>query len=91
MWRKKYNLKPEAVAVSCGPGSYTGLRIGVSEAKGLCFGFDIPLIAVPTLEIMACAVMFQGIHAEDVLFSPMIDCSALWKYIQQSIIWHYNR
>ena len=77
---QKYNLKPEAVAVSCGPGSYTGLRIGVSEAKGLCFGFDIPLIAVPTLEIMACAVMFQGIHAEDVLFCPMIDARRMEVY-----------
>jgi len=45
--------KLEAVAVSKGPGSYTGLRIGVSAAKGLCFSLDIPLISVPTLESMA--------------------------------------
>ena len=43
----------DAVAVSCGPGSYTGLRIGVSEAKGLCYGLNIPLIAINTLELMA--------------------------------------
>lgn len=43
----------DAVAVSEGPGSYTGLRIGVSLAKGLCFGRDIPLIAIPTLKIQA--------------------------------------
>src|ERR1700733_14260242 len=43
----------DAVAVSCGPGSYTGLRIGVSTAKGLCFALDIPLIAIETLEAMA--------------------------------------
>lgn len=43
----------EAIAVSKGPGSYTGLRIGVSTAKGLCFSLDIPLISIPTLESMA--------------------------------------
>lgn len=43
----------DAIAVSKGPGSYTGLRIGVSAAKGLCFSLDIPLISIPTLESMA--------------------------------------
>jgi len=43
----------DAVSVSKGPGSYTGLRIGVSMAKGLCFGLKVPLISVPTLEAMA--------------------------------------
>jgi tRNA threonylcarbamoyladenosine biosynthesis protein TsaB len=43
----------DAVAVSAGPGSYTGLRIGVATAKGMCYALDIPLIAVSSLEIMA--------------------------------------
>ncbi|MCP9611927.1 tRNA (adenosine(37)-N6)-threonylcarbamoyltransferase complex dimerization subunit type 1 TsaB [Coprobacter tertius] len=77
---KEYGIRPEAVAVSCGPGSYTGLRIGVSEAKGLCFGLDIPLIAVNTLEIMTCAVMFKGIMPEDALFCPMIDARRMEVY-----------
>ena len=50
----KYDLgELDAIAVSKGPGSYTGLRIGVSAAKGLCFSLDLPLIAIPTLESMA--------------------------------------
>lgn len=46
----------DAVAISKGPGSYTGLRIGVSAAKGLCFAVDIPLISVPTLDSLAYQV-----------------------------------
>jgi tRNA threonylcarbamoyladenosine biosynthesis protein TsaB len=46
-----------AVAVSIGPGSYTGLRIGVSTAKGLCYGLDIPLMAIPTLKIIASQIL----------------------------------
>lgn len=50
-------LKPEAVAVSSGPGSYTGLRIGVSMAKGLCYGSDAKLISVPTLQLLCVPVL----------------------------------
>ncbi len=50
-----------AVAVSKGPGSYTGLRIGVSAAKGLCFALDIPLISTPTLQVLAQQIThFEG-------------------------------
>ena len=53
----------EAIAVSKGPGSYTGLRIGVSAAKGLCFAIDVPLIAIPTLEALAHqAVIENGLY-----------------------------
>jgi tRNA threonylcarbamoyladenosine biosynthesis protein TsaB len=50
-------LKINAVAVSSGPGSYTGLRIGMSLAKGLCYGLEVPLIALPTLRILAAQVL----------------------------------
>ncbi|HMI08245.1 MAG TPA: tRNA (adenosine(37)-N6)-threonylcarbamoyltransferase complex dimerization subunit type 1 TsaB [Flavobacterium sp.] len=64
-----------AVAVSQGPGSYTGLRIGVSAAKGLCFALDIPLIAVDTLAVLAA----QAKIAEGVIV-PMIDARRMEVY-----------
>jgi tRNA threonylcarbamoyladenosine biosynthesis protein TsaB len=73
-------LKPEAVAVSSGPGSYTGLRIGLSLAKGLCFGFDIPLISVPTLEILASKVIRQTPPAVDALYCAMLDARRMEVY-----------
>ena len=77
---KKNELKLDAVSVSCGPGSYTGLRIGVSEAKGLCFGLNIPLIAINTLKVITCNVMFSGNFNEDALFCPMIDARRMEVY-----------
>ena len=69
-----------AVAVSSGPGSYTGLRIGVSTAKGLCYGLDIPLIAVSTLEVLAAEALKSFEGNENVLFCPMIDARRMEVY-----------
>lgn len=65
--------RPDAVAVSCGPGSYTGLRIGVSTAKGLCYGWNVPLIAINTLQLLASTVATERQAGSDTLFCPMID------------------
>lgn len=66
-------IKIDAVAVSIGPGSYTGLRIGLSEAKGLAFGLNVPLIGIDTLKILCVATMFGHEIDENALFIPMID------------------
>ena len=71
---KESNLQPKAIkaiAISAGPGSYTGLRIGVATAKGLCYGWDIPLIALPTLRILAEQVTYEFTDIEYII--PMID------------------
>ena len=71
---KESKLQPKAIkaiAISAGPGSYTGLRIGVATAKGLCYGWDIPLIALPTLRILAEQVTYEFTDIEYII--PMID------------------
>lgn len=68
----------QAVAVSSGPGSYTGLRIGVSLAKGLCFALKVPLIAINTLELLAYQ-MSKEVDS-DVLLCPMIDARRMEVY-----------
>ena len=69
------NISPknlDAVAVTIGPGSYTGLRIGLATAKGLCYALKIPLITIGTLEMMAHFVI-ENECIENTLFCPMID------------------
>ncbi len=68
----------QAVAISEGPGSYTGLRIGTSSAKGLCFGLDIPLIAVNTLVAMANGM--RKFYKDDLLLCPMLDARRMEVY-----------
>ncbi|NPD81874.1 tRNA (adenosine(37)-N6)-threonylcarbamoyltransferase complex dimerization subunit type 1 TsaB [Prevotella sp. PINT] len=71
----------DAVAVSMGPGSYTGLRIGVSMAKGVCYSLDIPLIAVPTLELLSVPVLLKHDDLpEDALLCPMLDARRMEVY-----------
>lgn len=76
-----FSLKSlDAIAVAKGPGSYTGLRIGVSTAKGFCFALDKPLIAVNTLEAMA--YQLKDFYDETHLLCPMIDARRMEVYCQ---------
>ncbi len=71
----------DAVAVSEGPGSYTGLRIGVSLAKGVCYGRDLPLLSVPTLKLLCVPVLLSKEELpEDALLIPMIDARRMEVY-----------
>lgn len=75
----KKGLRVEAVALSAGPGSYTGLRIGTSLAKGLCYGWQVPLLPVDTLQIV-CASACARTHVTDGLLCPMIDARRMEVY-----------
>jgi len=76
--RKLQELK--AVAISKGPGSYTGLRIGVSTAKGLCYGLNIPLISIETLEILSRTYCLKNKIDQNDLLIPMIDARRMEVY-----------
>jgi tRNA threonylcarbamoyladenosine biosynthesis protein TsaB len=69
----------DAIAVSAGPGSYTGLRVGVATAKGLCFAWDKPLIAISTLQMMAHGLQ-QELQDNDALYCPMLDARRMEVY-----------
>ena len=78
-----HSLKLDAVAVSCGPGSYTGLRIGTSMAKGICYGRDVKLIAIPTLELLTVPVLLkEQAEEENALLVPMLDARRMEVYAQ---------
>jgi tRNA threonylcarbamoyladenosine biosynthesis protein TsaB len=68
----------DAIAVGSGPGSYTGLRIGTSTVKGLCYGLSKPLLSVSTLKAMALAAAHK--EKKDILYCPMIDARRLEVY-----------
>ncbi len=72
----------DAVAVSKGPGSYTGLRIGVSVAKGICYGAGIPLVGIPTLQAMASGFLKSDaiIPDENAIYCPMLDARRMEVY-----------
>ena len=72
----------DAVAISSGPGSYTGLRIGTSMAKGVCYGRDVKLVAVPTLELLCVPVLLREQVEEGALLYPMIDARRMEVYAQ---------
>ena len=73
----------DAMAVSKGPGSYTGLRIGVSTAKGICYGRGIKMIAIPTLKLLCVPVLLGEVGntlPDDALLCPMIDARRMEVY-----------
>lgn len=81
-YAREQGLTIEAVALSEGPGSYTGLRIGTATAKGLCYGLNVPLIPVPTLEVLCQAAKENTeyrIQSTDLL-CPMIDARRMEVY-----------
>jgi len=69
-----------AIAVSGGPGSYTGLRIGVSTAKGLCYGADVPLISISTLKQLANGFITEQKHNFNDMLCPMLDARRMEVY-----------
>ena len=83
---KKKLSELNAIAINGGPGSYTGLRIGVSAAKGLCFGLNIPLMAIDSLSILSKQII-DIVRVENALYMPMIDARRMEIY---SALLDYN-
>ena len=75
-----YAIPVDAVAVSSGPGSYTGLRIGVSMAKGICYGHGIKLLSVPTLKLMCVPILLREMIEDAALLCPMLDARRMEVY-----------
>lgn len=75
---RENDMEVNAISVSSGPGSYTGLRIGVSQAKGLSYGLNVPLISIPTPLIMAYSVKYKV--SPETLLCPMIDARRMEVY-----------
>ncbi len=71
----------DAIAVTNGPGSYTGLRVGLASAKGLCFALNKPLILLNTLEVMANGTLNSEIKPSSFLFCPMIDARRMEVFV----------
>ena len=79
-YAREQALTIDAVALSEGPGSYTGLRIGTSTAKGLCYGLNLPLIPVPTLEVLCEAAKSLNSQLTNSVLVPMIDARRMEVY-----------
>jgi len=76
-----YQLKDlAAVCVSKGPGSYTGLRIGISSAKGFCYALDIPLISIDSVSVLACGYLNNNVIDANTILMPMIDARRMEVY-----------
>ena len=88
---RQEGLAIDAIALSEGPGSYTGLRIGLSTAKGLCYGLNVPLLPVPTPEVLCHAAIAGGKVPVGALLCPMIDArrmevyTALYRYTAEGL------
>ncbi|MCU0423782.1 MAG: tRNA (adenosine(37)-N6)-threonylcarbamoyltransferase complex dimerization subunit type 1 TsaB [Bacteroidia bacterium] len=81
MHEANYSLTDvDAIAVSAGPGSYTGLRVGVATVKGICYALQKPLIAVSTLQSLASILVDQTGENKNILYAPMIDARRMEVY-----------